>query len=84
MEIKVGMRIRAIQDYHPVRIGMTGTVLTYNDNFYPSVGIQFDNWQEGHDLQGKLEDFSGFFLHEYDIAPMESELITQMLELYGY
>ena len=66
--MKVGDRVicGTSQPIHSFLKGMTGTIkVTHVANSI--VGVSWDNWQKGNNLEGKIKDTSGWFVLENEI-----------------
>ena len=76
-----------------LRVGMEGIVVTISEDssgfgaFELRIGVDFENWFEGHDLEGVLSSTSGYYFFDIQssyrpsvdlLVPVETNLLNTM------
>lgn len=61
--------------YSKVTRGMTGTVLCFinNGEANPSIGVGWDEYIDGHDLDGHCEDGYGWYVGPNEILKLDDD-----------
>lgn len=71
--IKVGDKVKCIAGEYDSPIDAVGTVVVIDKRYYPSIGVRFDSWIDGHDLGGYCQFGYGWWLAADELVLLGGE-----------
>lgn len=81
MEFKIGDRVRCIEDYGPLNIGDTGTIIYFSKG-WPDIGVEWDTLTNGHNCSGHAKHRKGYFVTKSQLeidGPQSTEQLFERL-----
>jgi len=79
-DFKVGDRVVCIKDYECIKIGYTGTIVIIKEDDYPTIGVEWDTYVGGHDLEGESEYGHGYYVNPEDIETTGHVAMSNVFE----